>query len=87
MAVELRNSLNHSAPKPLPATLLFDYPTLEALTGYLAKLWALEEAAQPAPSARAAAPDVAGSVGNMSEAEAEALLLAELEALQTERES
>ena len=36
MAVELRNVLSASLGKPLPATLLFDFPTVEALAGYLA---------------------------------------------------
>ena len=31
MAVELRNILVRSGGQPLPATLLFDYPTLDAL--------------------------------------------------------
>jgi acyl transferase domain-containing protein len=35
LAVELRNALSHGAGVSLPATLLFDYPTLEAVTGYL----------------------------------------------------
>jgi acyl transferase domain-containing protein/NADPH:quinone reductase-like Zn-dependent oxidoreductase/SAM-dependent methyltransferase len=39
MAVELRNLLSSGLQleRSLPATLAFDYPTLEALTGYLAK--------------------------------------------------
>lgn len=37
MAVELRNALGMAIGRPLPSTLLFDYPTLEALTGYFAK--------------------------------------------------
>jgi NAD(P)-dependent dehydrogenase (short-subunit alcohol dehydrogenase family)/SAM-dependent methyltransferase len=36
MAVELRNRLGQSAGKTLPATLLFEYPTISALTDYLA---------------------------------------------------
>src|SRR5439155_23793608 len=35
MAVELANELSRSAGVPLSATLLFDYPTFEALGGYL----------------------------------------------------
>jgi acyl transferase domain-containing protein len=37
MAVELRNSLAASLGCTLPATLLFDYPTIEALSQYLAQ--------------------------------------------------
>jgi acyl carrier protein len=37
MAVELRNRLGQGLglPQPLPATLAFDYPTVEAITDYL----------------------------------------------------
>jgi NAD(P)-dependent dehydrogenase (short-subunit alcohol dehydrogenase family) len=35
LAVELRNVLGTSLGKALPATLLFEYPTLDALTDYL----------------------------------------------------
>jgi len=36
MAVELRNALGLLAGRTLPVTLLFDYPTLQGLTEYLA---------------------------------------------------
>jgi myxalamid-type polyketide synthase MxaB len=36
MAVELKNRLQSSLGRSLPATLAFEHPTLEALTGYLA---------------------------------------------------
>ena len=42
MAVELSNSLVRSGGQSLPATLLFDYPTLDALATYLARAWRLE---------------------------------------------
>ena len=37
MAVQLRNRLGAglSLARPLPATLLFDYPTIEAISNYL----------------------------------------------------
>ena len=35
MAVELRNALSAAAGRQLPATLLFKYPSLQALTDYL----------------------------------------------------
>ncbi|MEZ4727507.1 MAG: SDR family NAD(P)-dependent oxidoreductase [Caldilineaceae bacterium] len=35
MAIEFRNHLVNSLGQKLPSTLLFDYPTLEALTNYL----------------------------------------------------
>jgi len=45
MAVELRNRLAEQWEQPLPATLLFDYPTVEALIGHL-----LQTMATPAAS-------------------------------------
>jgi myxalamid-type polyketide synthase MxaB len=37
MAVELRNAICTQAGRSLPATLLFDYPTVDAVTGYLCR--------------------------------------------------
>ena len=37
MAVELRNALASTIGENLPATLLFDYPTVETLTEYLSR--------------------------------------------------
>jgi len=84
MAVELRNLLVRSLATSLPATLLFDYPSLGALAAYLSD--ALQLAFTSAPQV-SAAPDAAyREVAALSDAEAEALLLAELEAPQvTER--
>lgn len=79
MAVELRNALTRSVGKPLPATLLFDYPTIAALTVYLMRALGLEEAPEASPSAvpAQAAADHDG-VADLSDEEAEALLLQEL---------
>jgi len=53
MAVELRNLLSESLglERPLPAMLVFDYPSVEAISAYLAReVLALEEpTAAPAP--------------------------------------
>jgi NADPH:quinone reductase-like Zn-dependent oxidoreductase/acyl carrier protein len=37
MAVELRNALCHALGRTLPATLLFDYPSVQALIGFLSQ--------------------------------------------------
>ena len=79
MSVELRNVLAASLGHPLSATLLFDYPTVESLTHYLAKSVLNLELAWQNSSEEQGAP------GNkdfeelrvMSESEAELLLLAE----------
>ena len=86
MAVELRNAISSSLQRKLPSTLLFDYPTIDALTGFLTQeIWpALPPDAGSAPTTqKPASPDEAGSnaaeIQNLSDDEAEALLLAELE--------
>jgi len=35
LSIELRNSLGASLERTLPATLLFNYPTLKALAGFI----------------------------------------------------
>jgi acyl transferase domain-containing protein/acyl carrier protein len=82
LSVELRNALANSLDCSLPATLLFDYPTLESLTRYLAKELRLELVSEISSSVV----DTTGQTDlrelqNMSESEAESLLLAELDEL------
>jgi acyl transferase domain-containing protein len=50
MAVEIRNALGASVGRPLPATLLFDYPTIDALTGYLSGILGGHDTAAPDPN-------------------------------------
>jgi hypothetical protein len=86
MAVELRNALGPAIGKPLPATLLFDYPTLESLGGYLGRLLIpADEAADVTPAGAAERGPDASGIDELSDAEAEALLLEELEAAKKRR--
>jgi acyl transferase domain-containing protein/NADPH:quinone reductase-like Zn-dependent oxidoreductase/NAD(P)-dependent dehydrogenase (short-subunit alcohol dehydrogenase family)/SAM-dependent methyltransferase/acyl carrier protein len=77
MAVELRNALANAVGRNLPATLLFDYPTVEALTGYLSRsVLGLEES--PATTIRSRSPlsgglDVLDQIENLDDDEIERL--------------
>ena len=78
MAVEVRNALARQVEMPLPATLLFDYPTVEAAAHALSERLGLEAglAVAPPPS-----PGVARQVevlGRMSEEELSAVVDDEL---------
>ena len=74
MPEELRNLLARSLATTLPATLLFDHPTLNALTQYMMVRLDLEVSRDDA------LPAASAEVSNLSEEEAEAQLLAELSA-------
>jgi hypothetical protein len=95
MAVQLRNRFSKALglARPLPATLMFDHPTVEALATYLRPLVpgaAGSDAAPPAAPTPAAtptghapsaeqAPLGAERVAQMSDAEIELLLLERLD--------
>ena len=84
MAVELCNSLARSGGRALPATLLFDYPTLDSLTTYLARVWGFVDEIADATGLEVA--DASTSlIAELSEKDAEALLLKELELNSAER--
>ncbi|HEY9088384.1 MAG TPA: type I polyketide synthase [Anaerolineaceae bacterium] len=79
MAVELRNAISASLQQKLPSTLLFDFPTIEALTDFLsAELWPAAKTEPGEPAGKPAPADTT-AVENLTDEEAEALLLAELE--------
>lgn len=85
--VELRNRLQTSLDYTLPSTLAFDYPTLTALTNYLAKevLFFGSKSQLPKNGEEIDLSEIPGAerdfaqVQQLSEEEAEALLLDELE--------
>jgi acyl transferase domain-containing protein/NADPH:quinone reductase-like Zn-dependent oxidoreductase/NAD(P)-dependent dehydrogenase (short-subunit alcohol dehydrogenase family) len=74
MAVDLRNRLTRglALPRSLPATLVFEYPTLEALAGYLERMFAPEVTA-PARVDTPRPTDAVGEIGDLSDEEIEAL--------------
>ncbi|MCA9970398.1 MAG: hypothetical protein KC425_09285, partial [Anaerolineales bacterium] len=85
MAVELRNALGSSVNTTLPATLLFDYPTFEAVADYILRdvLALTATAADTAAAAAQAQAEQAeqtalAELDELSDEEAEALLAAEL---------
>ena len=90
MAVELRNTLSRELDltRPLPATLIFDYPTAEAIADYLASRVLSSEQLPATESPQAAAqeqlskstPETAGEVRieDMTDEEVMSLLLKKL---------
>ena len=76
MAVELRNRLQSGVGRPLPSTLTFEYPTIEALTTYLAtEVFGLERPVVPEP--RAAEPetgDLLDAIENLADEDVDRLL-------------
>ena len=85
MAVELRNAIAKLVERTLPATLLFKYPTIAALTGYLATevlgLGRPEEGELKGPSLD---DSESAAVMDLDEDEAKRLLAEELAALSSE---
>jgi len=92
-AVEMRNTLSQLLESPLPSTLLFDYPTCEALAEYLLDsvprlTTEMESESAPTKTHKTEPPVQPPSlddldIANLSDDEAEAILLAELEALKS----
>jgi hypothetical protein len=77
LAVEMRNALSAAIGQMLPATLLFDHPTIEAITGHFAsEILQLGDAGpQPAHEPEPAAElDLVGAVEGISDEDVDRLL-------------
>jgi acyl carrier protein len=85
MAVELRNRLASGGGGGIviPATLMFDYPTIEAIARYLRRqILGPDAPAADVPSAAdAALAGAAARIAELTDEEAEALLIQKLESL------
>jgi myxalamid-type polyketide synthase MxaF len=83
MALEIRNRLEVSLGLVLSATLVWGYPTLAALAAHLADKMDLpgEDARAPSASATEPAHETAARIAELTEDEAAALLLQELETM------
>jgi acyl transferase domain-containing protein/NADPH:quinone reductase-like Zn-dependent oxidoreductase/acyl carrier protein len=88
MAVELRNALSTIVGQKLHATLLFDYPTVEALVDYIfnevLSIGSDRDVPIGNPVEEGARPDNTDDLEKLSDAEAEALLLEELKNIRKE---
>jgi acyl carrier protein len=79
-SVELRNRLQTILGRSLSSTAIFDYPTVDALAQYIAsEMFAVSE--EPEEKHSAVTPTAATQIEQISEDEAEALLLKQLESL------
>jgi hypothetical protein len=81
MAVELRNSLALILQRSLPATTLFDHPTVDALTGFLLAQLASSEAT--AHTDETTIPETS-ALDDLSEAELADVLAGKMAALSDE---
>ena len=81
MAVELRNELSRATGLVLPATLLFDYPTFNAMAAFLLEAMGMASAAPQGARDAPAVVDgaLSASLGEASDVQVEELLNAELE--------
>jgi len=73
MAVELRNALGSRFDRTFPATLLFNYPTIDELVEFVCAEVLERSESEPAPPDRAATDDVSG-LDDLSEDELATLL-------------
>ena len=77
LAIELRNAFGAALGKPLPATLLFDFPTLgKLIDGILVNAFGEPPLAKPAPAVRANATEMIHAVSDLSDDDVERELAA-----------
>jgi acyl transferase domain-containing protein len=78
MAVELRNRLQSGVGQPLPSTLTFEYPSIEALAGYLAaEVFGLERPpSRPEVTEEPGAEEVLTRIERLSEEDVDRMLAA-----------
>jgi NADPH:quinone reductase-like Zn-dependent oxidoreductase/acyl carrier protein len=79
MAVELSNRLSAGIARPLPTTLAFEYPTMQALASFVGELLGVDPRSSPPAAAHGSSAEVLDEVGGLSEDEVAASLAAELE--------
>ncbi len=83
MAIEMKNALDRAIGKKLPATMVFNYPTIDALAGYLlSDVLALGEkdtVDENEPTTDVELDKTIDEIENLSDEEAEALLLQSLD--------
>ncbi len=74
LSIELRNALSSDLEVKLPATTLFDYPTLASLMNYLFRdVLEIRTGEETTPSGEAAKQDAIGTVASLSDDEVEKL--------------
>ncbi len=90
MAIELKNSIDSGVGKNLPATMVFNYPTIEALAGHLLedvlKLGAAKADEESMDNDVFEKEETLSEIEELSDEEAEALLLKSLEEDDSEEE-
>jgi SAM-dependent methyltransferase len=80
MAVDLRNRLSKGIglTEPLPATLIFDYPTIERIAGYLEGKIKEENGTLPSNTSLTDISSTANNIAELSDEEVEKLLMKKL---------
>ena len=83
MAIELKNTLQGQLGRPLPSTLVFEHPSVEALTDHLARdVLALELTAVEEPPPRT---DTLDRLKDLTDGDLEDLLTRKLDTLARRR--